>query len=88
MIEIILGAITIGTLLSFSFYVYNDRKQHDKYINAIISKTPQDMFNLDMTDKVKVDTTPEAQQDIPIEDVPDDLYIDLITKESLNGRSN
>lgn len=82
--ELFLGLITLGTLVAFCFYVYNDRKEHSKMINAIKSQTPQELFNLEMTDKVKVDQKPELF-DTPIEDINDEDYLKIITKEA-NGQ--
>ncbi len=82
--EVFLGLISLGILGAFCFYVWDDRKSHQKMINAIKAGSPQEMFNLDMGDNLKVmvpkggnEPTPSAFT--PVEDIPDDEYIANIT---------
>ena len=84
--ELFLGLISLGILGAFCFYVYIDRKEHQKLINAIKSKTAMEQFNLDMTDKLEVGTKPEPEAApldfTPTENIPDDEYIQNITSRA------
>lgn len=88
--EIFLGFIALGELLAFVGYVYLSNKDKTKLINALIAKDSQELFNLNMAEKFKVEKEKEPAHEsdgIAVEDIPDDEYIDLITKseDSVNG---
>lgn len=78
--EIFLGLIAIAELIAFGAYVYLSNKEKAKLINALISKQPSDYINATLADHTKIETPKVEEQDIAIEDIPDDKYIDIVTK--------
>lgn len=67
--------ITIIALLGLlGWEKYQNRLERNKYLNAILSKDAQEMANLDMADKTKIE----------VKDSPKSEFPDLIPEEELN----
>lgn len=83
MTEVIFGVIVISLLLGFALYVVETNKEKAKLINALIAKTPEQMRDLNLADKVKSITPPPASSPdlVPLETLSEDDFEEHIKKE-------
>ena len=78
MTEIVFGVVIITLIVAFAFYVVENNKERDRLINAIVAKTPEQLRDLNMADKVKIHATvPMADQQpdlTPLENVSEEEF--------------
>jgi len=80
MTEVVLLGVIVALISLIAFMDWNNRKERKSLLNAIKSKDVQDMVNLELADKTKIDLPTEPQPDIvPTETLTDQEYEDLIT---------
>ena len=78
--DIFLGLITLATIGAFCFYVWNDRKEHAKFNNALKSKNAAELRDLDFVDKVQIPKIEEQEPDfVPEEQLTDEKWKETIT---------
>lgn len=53
MTDLLFGIIILALIICFVFYVKETNKEKARLINALVSRTPQDYVNAQMTEKVK-----------------------------------
>ena len=77
MTEVILTVVIAILSALLGWTDYNNRKERKTLINAIKSKTAEDMVNLELVDKTKIEAKPpkESKENlVPLEDLTDDEY--------------
>ena len=82
--EIILGLINIGLLIYMAWERRETRREQSKLINALVSTTPEQLRDLELTDKVKPIKTdiPNPEPDFVHEsEMPQDVFEKMIEKE-------
>lgn len=80
-----LSVVIIALLVERHFTNLQHKEEKSKLINALLSKTPQDFVNAELTDKVKIEQSKPVEHDIPIEDIPDEEYLKIITGKEATG---
>lgn len=93
MIEVSLVLVIIVLCILLAFQDRESRKERKSLLNAIIAKSSEELANLELADKTKIEvSTPEVQGDglpsdaVPIEDLDDHDYMKAI--RSPNGTTN
>ena len=85
MTEAVLLLIVIALVGLVAFMDWNNRKERKSLLNAILSKTTEDMVNLELADKTKIDVKNDEEDNLPdfteVEGMSDDEYVDMITKK-------
>lgn len=84
MIEVLIIAI-LAALLGWE--KHQNRIERAKMLNAIMSKSTEEMVNLELADKTKIETSPEPEPDIvPTSAIPDDEYLEMITGKKVGKK--
>lgn len=76
-ITIVFALIQAALITAFVLYVREVHKKEAKYINALISKTPKDMAQLDLADKFKIAQASNPNQPpdlVPVENLSDEEF--------------
>lgn len=84
MITDIIFGIVIALLVGLLLYEkHENKKERAKLIHALISKTPEQFRDLELTDKVKPITPPEKTEPdlIPESDLSDEEFKKVIARE-------
>ena len=81
--EILFGVVALGLVGLNIWEKYESKKERARFINAILSKTPEQFRDLELTDKVKpikppVQTEPNL---IPTNEATDEEFEKMIKKE-------
>lgn len=85
MIDIILGLVIVAQCGLIAWLDLNDRKERSKLVNALIAKTPEQLRDLEFTDKIQPPKMESIKQDIfPTETLSDEEFSEMI-KEENNG---
>lgn len=88
MSEIVLGLIVLAILGGHFWYVQEKNKETKKLINALVSKNPEQMRDLEMVDKVQIKPAKpieEFEPDLsPLAGLSQDDFDEHI-KETLHG---
>lgn len=90
MIEIILGLVIAVLCGLLAWEKYESRKERQKMIQAIMSKSAEDMVNFEMAEKVeKIKPTPEPSSLVPEAEMTDAEFEKYVVNEGKpNGGSN
>ena len=82
MIDLILAGVILALLLYMTWEQRERRREHAKLINAIVSKTPEQMRDLEFVDKVQVPKIEKPQVDefIDPNNLSDDKWQEVITE--------
>ena len=83
MTEILFTLIIILFGVYHAWYVREKNKEVSKLVNALVSRTPEQFRDLELTDKVKPIETPAHKEPdfIPEEDMSDDKFKEMIDRE-------
>lgn len=86
MTEIILGLIILALLGFIGYQEWSNRKERSKYLNALISKTPEQFRDLELTEKVKPINPPDqtVSDFIPEGELSNEDFIKSINNEANN----
>ena len=69
MIDIVLTFVIVCLLLVVSYLIHEQRLERAKYLNAILSKKPEDMVHMTLADQTKIEVPKETED--PLHDVVD-----------------
>jgi predicted negative regulator of RcsB-dependent stress response len=79
MIETVLVIVIIAQGVLIGWLDYNNRKERKSMLNAILSKDTQDMVNLELADKTKIEASKEEQPEFTeTSNISDEEYAKLI----------
>ena len=79
MIEIILFFVIAVLCGLIAWIDYNARLERKSMLNALLAKNAQDMVNLELVDKTKIDVKkPEPPDLVPVDQLSDDEFMDAI----------
>ena len=67
MIEIVLVGVIIVLSLLLGWQDHNNRKERKSLMNALLSKNSQEMVNLELADKTKVEVKPTKKDEELVE---------------------
>ena len=83
MSELILGLVILAQFGIIVWHEYNNRKERAKLINALMSKTPEQFRDLELTEKVEPikPPIPREPEFIPESEIPQDKFEELIKRE-------
>ena len=74
--------LTIIILVQFGYWIYRERlasEEKKKLINALVSKSPEDLVALDATDKLKVGEIEPTQPDLTsLDEVTQEVWEDAV----------
>lgn len=86
MIDLILTGIIIALIVGFGWHMRESAKAQNKLINALLSKTPQDLTNLTLADHttIKPEVTKADPDLVPTDQMTDDEFMDHIHAQNLN----
>ena len=86
MIDQVLGIVIIGLLGLLAWERHETRKEQSKLINALISKTPEQLRDLDFVDKVQPPKIEETKPEfVSPEQLSDEEWVEKVTGESVNA---
>ena len=76
MIEIILLFVIVALWGFIGFMDQGNRKERKSLLNALLSKTHEELINLELADKTKIEAKPkkEAEDLVPLESLSNDEY--------------
>ena len=87
MIDILLFGMNVALLATFGWYVHESNKEKAKLVNALLSKSPQDMVNMTLADQteIKPQVGPDKDPDlIPMDQLTDEEFDNHIAQELMN----
>lgn len=75
--------IVLALIGGHFWYVREKNKEVSKLVNALVSRTPEQFRDLELTEKVKPIETPKVEPPdlIPESDVSDEKFAELIDRE-------
>ncbi len=84
MIEV---AVIIALLALLGWEKYQNRLERNKFLNALLSKNANEMANLDMADKTKIEVKPTEPLAVPPDlipesDLPDEEFDKFVTNQN------
>lgn len=76
-------AVILILCLLIGWMEYNNRIERSKFINALIAKNSEEMVNMDLSDKTKVEVNvPKKQEDlIPLDSLSDEEFMEKVVGE-------
>ena len=83
MTEIIFGAIIVGLMGLLVYEKYENKQERSKFINALLSKTPEQFRDLELTEKVKPIEAPQKAEPefVAEQDMSDKEFQEMIKKD-------
>ena len=83
MTELILLGVIVFLLVSLGYEKWENKQILAKLINALLSKTPQEFRDLELTEKVKPIEVPKKTEPefIAESEIPDEKFEEMIKKE-------
>ena len=85
MIDLVLGATIIALLGYMGWDRYQTRKEQSKLINALVSKTPEQLRDLEFVDKVTPPKIEPTEQFTLPEQLTDEEWVKTVTGEPANA---
>lgn len=86
MSEFILFLVIVSLSGLIGWQEYQNRKERTKLINAVMSKTAQDLVNFDLAEKVEIKQTPIEEDFTAVEDLSDKEFDKhILGKDEQNG---
>lgn len=84
MVEVILAIISLSILGYHAYYVHSVQKEKGKLINALISKNAEEMTNLELADKTKIEVgKPKEREDlVPVSELDDEEFKKLVLEQN------
>lgn len=83
MTEIVLAVITLAVLGYHAWYVREKNNEVSKLINALVSRTPEQFRDLELTEKVRpIEPPQQVPPDlVPENELDDEKFKELIDRE-------
>ena len=83
MIDVILLLVVLGQSALIGWLDYNNRKERKSLTNALLSKTNQELVNLELADKTKIETPkentePKSEDLVEVKSMGDDEFLRFI----------
>ena len=87
MTELVLAFVVVMLLVYIAWSAYEAKLERKQLINAILAKTPEQLRDLNLADKVVIQTAPPNTQPdlVPINEMSEDDFDTHIKEQLENG---